>query len=384
MFNDINNIHRKMGIPINNYLKSKCCESIKARNLNYYSKKRLAIDVSMFIYQSLHAYEDGHVQGIFNFISKLMRFKIIPIIVFDGCPGSEKDNTLRKRRLIKENSKQKIIQLEQEIENLYSESSYLEGSGDSNSDIEERREILTRKIKKLKQKCIEIKHEHIYDIKFMLNLLNISYVHVYNSEADVVCSELVRHGLADGVISNDMDLIAYRCPMVIRDFNFKLETVVEYNVSDICKNLQITQKQLTDLCIMCGTDYNSRIGYFDENELLSMLKDNMSIEKLIESAKDKNIKISTKFNHEKSQQIFNSIIELGDIKIHKNEWMSDREQVFSYLINKCPKLKSKSVHKKLDLILGKTYRCKQKKKNVFNRRKEFINRFHCIEPILIC
>lgn len=374
-----------MGIPINNYLKRMCGDSIKVRNLTYYVNKRLAIDISIFIYQSLHSHENGHVQGIFNFISKLMYYKILPIIVFDGCPSSEKDYTLKKRKLSKEISKDKIRKLEAEIENLDLNSVCPERSIDSNIDVEEQRKTIIKKITKLKQRCIEIKQEHIYDIKFMLNLLNISYVHIYNAEADIVCKELVRYGLADGVISNDMDLIAYRCPLVIRDFNFKSNNIVEYDVIEICKNLKITPEQLTDLCIMCGTDYNIKMEYYTKNEMLTMLKDNISIEKIIEKAKNTGIKISKKFNYEKSKEIFNSNIEMNNIHIHKNDWISDREQVFSYLINRCSKLTSKLIHKKLDIILGKSNRSRYKSKIIFDyQKKNFVNRFDCVDSILVC
>ena len=363
-----------MGIPkLNKFIVEKLNEKngkgVYFRNLNDYNGKSFAVDVSFYIYQSLST---GHIQGIFNLISKLKQFAIIPILVFDGRPQPEKNFTLNQRKQKKIGNKSKIIKLEQSISDI--DSDYLTSSLDSinpesdddsyneNSqkkeyiDLEFKKKEIKDEIKKLKKRCIEIKYNHIVEIKEMLNILNIKYIHLPNYEADLVCSELVKYGIADFTMTNDMDLLALGCPKNIRGFNFKDNNVVEYDTKNICESLEITQEQLTDLCIMFKTDYNYRISSMNNDEIFELLKKYGNIENiLINSMKDDSIKIFNKFTFDKSRQIFNQSISLEKLVIINNEkiYFDDRRDIVYYLISNCPKLNRNLINKKLDFIIGR-------------------------------
>lgn len=223
-----------MGIPkLNKFILKKLDEingrGVEARHLDDYDGKSFAVDISFYIYQSLSS---GHIQGIFNLICKLKQFGIIPILVFDGRPEPEKNFTLKQRKQKKNGNKSKIIDLEQSISDL--DSDYLTSSMDSinpesdddyynelsiqeklekrlvdsEKNLEFKKKEIKEEIKKLKKRCFEIKYNHIVDIKEMLDILNIKYIHLPNYEADLVCSELVKNGLADFTMTNDMDFLA--------------------------------------------------------------------------------------------------------------------------------------------------------------------------------
>lgn len=371
-----------MGIPkLNKFILKKLDEingrGVEARHLDDYDGKSFAVDISFYIYQSLSS---GHIQGIFNLISKLKQFGIIPILVFDGRPEPEKNFTLKQRKQKKNGNKSKIIDLEQSISDL--DSDYLTSSMDSinpesdddyynelsiqeklekrlvdsEKNLEFKKKEIKEEIKKLKKRCFEIKYNHIVDIKEMLDILNIKYIHLPNYEADLVCSELVKNGLADFTMTNDMDLLALGCPKNIRGFNFKDNNVVEYDTKKICESLEITQEQFTDLCIMFKTDYNHRISSMDNDEIFELLKKYGNIENiLIHSMKDDSIKIFNKFTFDKSRKIFNQSLSLEELVIINNEeiYIEDRRDIVYYLVSNCPKLNRNLINKKLDFIIGK-------------------------------
>ena len=58
-------------------------------------------------------------------------------------------------------------------------------------------------------------------------------------------------------LSEDMDMFVYGCPRVIRYLSLLNHTAVIYDMKGILENLGITQKELREICVLSGTDYNS-------------------------------------------------------------------------------------------------------------------------------
>ena len=84
----------------------------------------------------------------------------------------------------------------------------------------------------------------------MFNILNINYIHVENQEADIICSQLFKNNYVDGILSNDMDMIAYECDKVYRNLNFKTDIVTEYNTKLLFEKLNLTKEQFIDFIII--------------------------------------------------------------------------------------------------------------------------------------
>jgi predicted transcriptional regulator len=53
-----------------------------------------------------------------------------------------------------------------------------------------------------------------------------------------------------------MDMFVYGCPRVIRYFSLLNHTAIVYDVKGILNNLGISQKELREICVLSGTDYN--------------------------------------------------------------------------------------------------------------------------------
>ena len=100
--------------------------------------------------------------------------------------------------------------------------------------------------------------------KSLITNYGMSYIQSIG-ESDPLCVELVKTNVAYACLSDDMDMIAYGCPRVLRYFSLLKETVIQYNYKHILKNLnKITEKDFTTLCILAGTDY----GQFPKNIFL--------------------------------------------------------------------------------------------------------------------
>ena len=89
-------------------------------------------------------------------------------------------------------------------------------------------------------------------------------------EADELCALLTVKDKVWACLSEDMDMFVYGCPRVIRYFSLLNHTAVLYDLNGILTSLGISQKELREICILSGTDYN--IECEDSNLLTTTLK----------------------------------------------------------------------------------------------------------------
>ena len=86
-----------MGIKyLNSFLKENCPESIKCVSMADMSGKKIAIDISIYLYK--YAGDDCLIENIYLMISIFRYYNITPIFVFDGKPPAEKKELLIKRK----------------------------------------------------------------------------------------------------------------------------------------------------------------------------------------------------------------------------------------------------------------------------------------------
>ena len=231
-----------MGIrQLNKLLSEYTDDSIREINLNKYSGKRIAIDISIYLYKFLH-YNGDYLYGLLNQIIKLSFYKIKPIYVFDGKSPKQKENVIHQRK--------------SKVENSYKQIDILKKILKDTSDQKIIDEI-HEKLDSLKKKTIHINYQIIDNCKHLLKLLNIPYVESI-SEAEHLCSYLVNKNIVYACLSEDTDLIPLGCKRVCKQLYFRKNTVIEYNVDKILEELQIDHRGLVDLCILCGTDYNTQ------------------------------------------------------------------------------------------------------------------------------
>lgn len=230
-----------MGVrQLNKLLSQYTNDGIKEKNLREYSNKRIAIDISIYIYKFLH-YNGDYLYGLLNQIIKLSFYRIMPIYVFDGKPPIQKNNTIYQRRSKREDSYKQMDLLKDILKDT------------KDNDI---RKELEEKIGSFKKKTLHINQSIIENCKRLLDLLNIPHV-TSIGEAEQLCCYLVNKDIAHACLSEDTDLIPLGCKRICKNLYFRKNTIIEYDLGKIVQELNISYSSLVDLCILCGTDYNT-------------------------------------------------------------------------------------------------------------------------------
>jgi 5'-3' exonuclease len=229
----------QMGIKnLNRFFRTECKESVKFTQLAQMSGKKIAVDISIYMYK--YAADDSLIENIYLMLSVFRHYSIIPIFIFDGKPPAEKKALLQKR-------KDNKIQAQIEYNNLKAQLN-------SGIDEGEKQEILNT-MDMLKRNFIHISKEQIQDVKSLMRSYGATYYDA-PGEADELCALLAIKNKVWACLSEDMDMFVYGCPRVIRYLSLLNHTVVLYDLKEILDRLGITQKELREICILSGTDYN--------------------------------------------------------------------------------------------------------------------------------
>ena len=259
-----------MGIKsLTKLIKGKSPDAITTGQLHHLSGNKVAIDASLIIYQCLlnvrnngkqmenDSKTTGHIMGIFYKTINYLSLGIEPIYIFDGKPPEEKGLIIKERQKKAKDAKENMDKA-----------------------------ITDEDKNKFQKKSIRLTKEHIDDIKKLLNLMGVSYLHI-DGEGEAIASELCRIGYVDYVITEDMDTMAFGCPKLIRnclDKSIKRKDVI--SIIDLVKirnDLNLTQDKFIELCILCGCDYCSNIPRIGQVKALSIINNFETVENFIKS-----------------------------------------------------------------------------------------------------
>lgn len=255
--------------------------SITSKSLNERSSRsqvktlRSAVDMSIYLHRFVKKANtmEEFIMSVVSFIMRLKESKIEPIIVLDGKSRKEKAYVIKKRRKQRENLKQRIVTLQEQLKD----------SSDSDSGDEDKIDI-EEKLSKLVKKCNTVRKTHIDVLKQVLTMMGIIYIHA-TGEADPLCASLVKSGIAHFCLSNDNDMLLYGCPVTYQNFIYNEHgaTVTEYKLSNILVDLGITYNQFVDMCILIGTDYNRPFPGINTDLALELVRQYHTIENIIDN-----------------------------------------------------------------------------------------------------
>jgi len=248
-----------MGIRyLNRYLRENCHESIRFIKLSEISYKKIVVDISIYLYK--FEAENTLLENMFVMLSIFRYYNIIPIFIFDGKPPDEKKALLQKRREDKKAAQEEYDKLKQQLTNLK------ETKKDNYND----KQDIIAAMDQLKKQFVNVNKEKIEKVKGLIRAYGATYYDA-PGEADELCAMLVLKKIVWACLSEDMDMFVYGCPRVIRYLSLLNHTAVIYDVKGILNNLGITQKELREICVLSGTDYN--LEYDDnKNKLNNTLK----------------------------------------------------------------------------------------------------------------
>lgn len=231
-----------MGIRyLNRFLKDNASDAIKFISIAELSGKKIAVDISIYMYK--YTSDNNLLENIYLMLSVFRHYNVIPIFIFDGKPPAEKKELLLKRRQDKKEAEEEYNNIKNILHN------------NSNMDEIEKQELMNN-MDMLKRKFVHISKKDIENVKNLIRSYGATYYDA-PGEADELCALLAVKGKVWACLSEDMDMFVYGSPRVIRYLSLLNHTVVLYDMKDILEILGISQKELREICILSGTDYNS-------------------------------------------------------------------------------------------------------------------------------
>ena len=238
-----------MGIKhLNRFLREEAQDCIKFISLAELSGKKIAVDISIYMYK--YASEGTLLENMYLMLSTLRYYEIVPVFIFDGKPPPEKKELLQKRKEDKQEAEKEYNQLKKKLEN------------NTIDDVEKQEVVNNMDI--LKKKFIHIGKTEIDSVKRLIRAYGATYYDA-PGEADELCASLVIKNKVWACLSEDMDMFVYGCNRVLRYLSLLNKTVVLYDTKDILNSLGITQKELREICVISGTDYNYNENKNDDN-----------------------------------------------------------------------------------------------------------------------
>lgn len=219
-------------------------KSIQTLSLKDLANKTVVFDTSIYIYKFL---ETGQLmENMFLLIAQCIEHHITPLFVFDGKPPPSKTSVLQSRYLRKRSAYEKFM----ELTTQYNESNV--------EWTEEERARIVKQIEYYRRRSIRVKNEDITQLKKLMDELGIYYCDAPN-ESDVVCAYYVQKGIAWACVSDDMDLFAYNCPRVLREWNIQREETILYDFEAIKKDIRLDNAHVRYVLLLVGHDYTENV-----------------------------------------------------------------------------------------------------------------------------
>jgi 5'-3' exonuclease len=134
-------------------------------------------------------------------------------------------------------------------------------------------------------------------LKELLTVFGIQYF-TAQGEGELLCSKLVKNGLADAVLTEDTDVLASGSHVMLCDANLKLKEFTLIKLEKILEKLDLNQESFLDFCIMLGTDFNENIPRVGPVKSLKYIKEYSSLENV-----EKQIDVSC-LSYQRTRKIF--------------------------------------------------------------------------------
>ena len=232
-----------MGVRmLNTFIKSKCngIQCLRKIHLSELRDKHIIVDTSIYMYKFM--LDNGIYEGFYNMCSIFIKYNITPLFVFDGKPPKEKEDELRKRSEEKKKAEATYNILKHKLK-----------ENKNDDDIEE----IEQQMYNLRKKFVRVRTADIDIVKSIIDAFGLQYMNAPN-ESDELCAYYALNNKVYAVMSEDMDMFVYGCPIVIRYFSVLRENCIVYNSVNIIKKLNMTEEHFRQMCILSGTDYRKQ------------------------------------------------------------------------------------------------------------------------------
>lgn len=301
---------------------------VTEKNLSDYKGYKIAIDISLLIYKLVIGFRNTgtdiinnkgeritHILGLFNKIILLLSNDIVPVFVFDGKPSELKYKTINDRRQIKL---------------LYNEKLKIANN-------------MEDKIKYFK-KTTSITKKELEECKQLIELMGVPYI-VAPEEADSQCAYLAKVGLVHAVYTDDMDVLTFGSPIIIKNLISIKNKPMEINLNKILMEIKLNYDEFIDFCILLGCDYSNGISNINYNIIYKYYLRNRNIVDTLHELKNNNYNVPTILNSENIKEYYKNApytnINSTDLEIKS----FDKNKVIDLLVNNYGLLKYKVINK---------------------------------------
>lgn len=218
-------------------------EIIEDTHIQTYAGKRVAVDTYSWIHKGAFACASDLAKGTktnvyvnycLKFINMLKSYKVIPVLVFDGCnipAKQEVEHTRRESRQL----------------NLLKGKKFL-----SEGNMSKARDCFV--------KCVNVTSEMALSVMQAARSMGVDCI-VAPYEADAQLAYLIKSKLVDAIITEDSDLLCFGCETVLYklDLTGRCQKVEQKNISKVSCIKGFTLDEFRQACILSGCDYLKNI-----------------------------------------------------------------------------------------------------------------------------
>jgi 5'-3' exonuclease len=283
-----------MGIKnLNKFLQKHTPQSFREISLQKYAGKRIAIDVTLYLFEYKKNYRDNWIAQFLRLVMCLQKHNITCVFIYDTKAPAEKNRKKLERKQTRLRAEQRAYEIDMAIENylehgepskilldmmhkkghkkLLSSTNALVSAIDMN--------VIQKELSRQQSVSIYLTRYDIDTSKEVLDSLGIPH---YNSEteAETLCAYLCCYNLVDAVLSNDTDVMVYGTPIFLSKISLRHETVTEIKVDALCESIQLSLESFRDFCIMCGCDYNTNMHRIGPEKAYKLLMEHTSLENI--------------------------------------------------------------------------------------------------------
>lgn len=234
----------------------------------------VAVDASNWLYKylynvvkfnqkSLYTTTDGerrpNLVGTIVGLNKFFENNITPVFVFDGAPHKLKAKEIAQRRGKRDEAAKEQKQARKDGD-LIAASNY-------------------------EARSIHLDSGIIDTTKELLELLDIPYVTAPQA-AEAYAAQLTTAGYTQSVVSDDYDTIMFGAPRTVRNFTSSTRPLELIDFEKTLSKHEITHRQLIEVALLCGTDYNDGVYGIGPKTGVKYIKEHETLEQVLEEKEE--------------------------------------------------------------------------------------------------
>jgi len=315
-----------MGIKgLTGFLRKKYPQVFKQTTINSYAGKKVAVDVSLFLYKYKVVFNEGWGNALINLMVCMRKNDVHPVLVLDGDAPEEKMEEQMTRRETRK-AREDNLELMSSLLSCYQETAVIDDRlneffikhtkpkpGKSNKEaikklLGESYEkdkkfdgiFVEKKIEELSKQNVKITSNDIHSCIEIANVMGIQYIQA-NGEAEALCAYLAVKGDVSAVLSEDSDVLVYGAVKLLTKISTDSGFCIELDRDYIINEMGFTEQQFVDFCILMGCDYNSNVKGFGPVKCFNMINKYKNIEAIIEADTKNNFDC---IKYERTRELF--------------------------------------------------------------------------------